>query len=768
MRSDMIAMRQNIGRVCFALAQSVLCFSLLACQAAVAPKAASPQASPEPQPAAVTSSLEPKAPPPTNLLRNGSFEGSGRYWSGATDAMLDTKNPAFGRYSLKLSEDPTPEGQRKKGEGPRTSTDIRAGSFYLERDREVTVSLSIRAETKQGIMLWLFPSNRQTAQNLKLLWDHDAAKYFEAGPEWKRVSFKAKYNIPVEKWFQSHIFMLNISAKDVWIDGVSVSYTDGEKSYEPRARVEVAADALDLPGYRSEKGNLFDPGEIVKIRGSVNNPGSKPQKVNLQWQLYDYTGTSKHGAALRKTFTLAPGATETATVPMPLVGRGLILARVSALSEDGELLDKSDFPFTVLAHPQANTVQDPNERIGIGMRGPHTLALAQKIGFRWTRWYGNVGWGDVQRKGPNEWEWPDAQLKDLEQRGVLPVFVLYEGIPEWARDKNENGLPRDMKWGVNDARWDDLKIKTNFDKYVERAVERYKDKPYVWELSNEPDLGVTLTPDLHYRLAVRTSKIIKRIKPDAIFMVNSTLGRQTEYFQRFFELGGARDIDVYTWHDYHPRKIGDAGKIRRLRQMIDAYGPNKAKIWFDEGFTFVNSATDYASPEVIPSGSVEVANWMVTNWADMFAAGVEKCIVFAIGYDQHGKSLWDYVGSGTELWDPEGLPTVGVSMWNTMIHHLGLSDLKASFHPAGATLHVFDDRRNKRGVLVAWSKDERTLKVPIRGLMLEDVTGNAWPAPSEGANSVVKLEKGEQPLYVYTKGNQSAQVLADALKGMQP
>ncbi|MDX2055753.1 MAG: hypothetical protein SFV15_25345 [Polyangiaceae bacterium] len=763
-----MATLRTLDHPCGALPLLLLGLYALGCQPAVPVKAAAQPAPSDTAAAAqVVVDVEPAAEPPTNLLRNGSFEGSGRYWNGATEAMLDTTNPAFGRYALKLSRDPTPEEKRPKGQGPRTTTDIRSGAFYLERDREVTVSLSIRADEKQEVKVWLFPANRQTAQNLKLVWDDNAAKRFEAGPEWKRVSFKAKYNIGLEKWFKSHAFMLSISAGNTWVDGVTVSYTKGDASYEPRAKVEVAADALDMPGYLSEAANLSEPGSQVKVRGAVHNPGTQPRKVRLAWQLYDYTGEKAYASPVTKELTLAPGATEIQTVPMTLSAKGLTLARVSAFDEGGNRLDKSDFPFTVLAYPQANTTQDPSERFGIGVRGPHTLRLAQKIGFRWTRWYTDVDWENVQRKGPKESTWPDKQLKEIEERGILPIFVLFR-IPDWAKDKDEDSLPKDMKWGVNDPRWDDLTIKTWFDQHVERAVTRYKDKAYVWELSNEPDLDVALPPDIHYRLAVRTSRIIKRIKPDAIFMVNSTLGRQTDFFQRFFELGGARDIDVYTWHDYQPAKIGDGDKIRHLRQMIDAYGPNKAQIWFDEGFTFVNSATDDAAPAVTQSTSREVANWMVTNWVEMLAAGLEKCVVFHIGYEHQGRSFWDYTGAGTELWDTEQLPTVGVSMWNTIIQHLGRSTPKGSFRPLGATVHVFDDLRNQRGVMIAWSKEKRTLKLPIKDLILEDVTGNAWPAPTEAGVSIVTLNEGEQPLYLYTKDKQSAQRLADALKGMKP
>jgi hypothetical protein len=739
---------------------------LLACGGARG--AAQPAAAAEAKGALPAASAPRKAT--TNLIRNGSFEGSGRYWYGATEAMLDKERSAFGRYSIKLASDRTPEDQRKRGFRPRTNSEIRAGSFLLERDREVTVSFSIYAEEPQEVLVWLFPSNRQTAQGYKLVWDHDNAHRFEAGPEWKRVHFKIKHNIFPDKWFQNHVFSLSIRAENTWVDGVSVSYTEGLEQYEARSPVEVAADIGGMPGYLSESANLNQLGDTVSVRGAVHNAGDRVEDVKVVWQFYDYSGTRTLGEAVTKSFRLAPGGTESATVPLKVSEKGLTLARVSAYDGAGSLLDKSDFPVTVVAHPKSATTLDPSERIGIGVRGPHTLKLAQLLGFRWTRWYPTGSWEDVQPKGPKEWNWPDKQLEEVEQHGIIPVLVLHR-VPGWARPKGNNhneAIPADMPWGLNDPRWDDLAIKTNYDRFIEAAAQRYKEKPYAWELSNEPDLSHAISPDLQYLMAKRTSRLIKRIKPEATFLVNSTLGRQTNYFHRFFELGGSQVIDGWSWHDYHPTSIGDAGKIRRMRQMIDTYGGKDVQIWFDEGFSHITSATDYAAPEVTPSTSAEAANWMTANWVDMFAAGLEKLIVFYIGYEHQGRSFWDNYGAGTELWDATELPTVGVSMYNTMIHHLGKSRPASSFEVGEVSVRAFEDERNGRGVLVVWSKTPASLGLAVSNVRLEDVTGNEQVLPAQDGITKVELRGEGQPLYVFTSDNKSAAKLVEAVKRSQP
>ncbi len=680
-----------------------------------------------------------------NLVRNGSFEGSTRYWFGVGTGDLDANGAPVGRFCVRV------------GKGR-----LQSGAFPLARGREVTVSFYVRGEKEGTCSVSLAPSQREIAQRNKLIWSRESAVPLPVTAEWKRVSCTLTRDVkPWRSWWPNHNFMVFIGSKaPIWVDGVSVAYGAGEGGYVPRRAVEVVADVPELPGYTDETGNLLPRGATVNVLAGVSNPGKAERKLTIRWQVLDYAGERAFGEARSKSVVLPAGATALHSREVKLTGRGLMLARVSVLDAAGEVIDRSDMPLTVLAYPKAATEPNLAERFGTGVRGPHTAELARRIGFCWTRWYPHVGWSRVQPKGPDAFDWPDEQFEHVAGRGICPVMVLY-GEPKWAMA--DNRLPKDMQWPAGDRRWDDLSIETHFDRYVTAAVRRYAGRSCVWEFMNEPELK-KLDALVYTDFARRVSKVVRRADPNAFYMVNSTWAGPTGLYGRFFKAGGAKFIDAFTWHDYSPGSLGDGTKVRRIRGALDAHGGEDVEIWFDEGWTFINSSTDYDALGVMAVDPPASAHQIVRSLADMAAAGQRKAIMFHLGYEGHGKSWWDYVGSGTELWDFAGLPTVGVATWNVLIHHLGLSRAVETVLPQGAAMHVFQDDRNGRGVIVAWSDPaDVTVRLPLTGLIVEDVMGNARPPAAEGGVTPLKLAAG-RPVYVYAADDRSGAKLAAALR----
>ncbi|MFP4055358.1 MAG: hypothetical protein ACLF0G_00640 [Candidatus Brocadiia bacterium] len=647
--------------------------------------------------------------PAANLLKNGSFEGCTAYW--LVRGAVDEEHPAFGQYALRVDE---------KG--------LRSASFPLPLGHSYRISLSARAREAGEVRVCIAPSERPTAQKRKYAWNF---RYkMQVDREWRRASFVfTPENVTTGSMPESTWILMIGGPNPFWLDGICVTRSGGQEAYVPRGPVEVAAEAPKLPPY-TEDGRLLEVGDEVEVVAYLHNPGDEARTARGAWGLLDYEGRGRLEAG--SEVALAPGQTVARRRVVKLARRGLTLVRAAALDPRGgeaaeaRLLASSDVPLTAVPFPKAATRPDRRERFGGSFRGPLCIRNAQKIGLRWCRWWwGPMGWKAVQPEGPDEWKWAgqDERIALLEDHGMAINYVMYSP-PKWAL--GASNLPRDMQWPADDPRWDDLSVQTSWDVFVTRLLSRYKDKAVAWEFANEPDIHKPAwDPALYYRIVERTSRLVDRHDPDAPFLINATWPGMTGLNRAFLERGGAKLVDAYSWHNYSAGPAASADAMRRLHRWMEVGGDPSTEIWFNEGWTYVNTSHDYPALPLTGKTPAEYAHMTARSAADMMAAGLEKCILFHIGYEQHGKSWWDWTMSGTELWDDHGDPTIAVSVFNVLSHHLGLSRHVATVRPPGAVVHVFHDQRHDQGVAIAWSrKGERRLELPLEGLVARDVVGN--------------------------------------------
>lgn len=707
-------------------------------------------ASTEPQIAAPTSASTPtsQSAPSPNLIRNGSFEGSLKYWIGASKEYwkgaavpIEKGNAAFGEYCLKVPADI-----------------LNSTPFALQPDKPVTVSFSARSAGEGSIYCVARGAARDYYQSTQGHFDFKDAT--AAG--WKRFSHTF-----TPKAIDSNWILAFSGSGPFWIDGVVVTQSDRSASvYQPRRALEVTVEAPQLTQANYTKsGNILKMGEIVPLRIAVSNPSTVARKVTLRTQLLDYAGEKAFSAALDQPLAVAADKTVLVTVPMKLTGRGLMLARAQVL--DGKtVIDKSDQPLTALAFPKAATQPDMRERIGASFRGPVSVSNGQQIGFRWCRWWWNadMGWSSVQPDSADKWNWKeqDEKIALLERHGMAVNYVLYS-MPNWAKAEGSD-VPKDMNWPGSDARWNDLTLVTSWDKYVTATVKRYADKNVVFEFVNEPDNGTHWDWDQYIAMAKRTYKVLKAANPKAIMLANATEPTPSGRIQQWFEKGGAQFTDVYTWHNYGSGPIGGASTILPIRRLLKSGGNAKAQIWFNEGGTFGNSSTDYAAP-VMGAAPVDWAHFTVKSIAQLFAAGEDKHILFHTSYDSQGRSWWDWLyNGGAELWDENSQPMVGVPVWNVLADGLGLSTFVQTIKPEGAEMHVFQDERNERGLVVAWSNEgAKTFKLPLTNVIRRDVMGNDVALKAVGGTTAVVLPADDRPYYFFTSDKQSGAVLAEKL-----
>jgi len=679
----------------------------------------------------------------TNLLRNGSFEGGLLYWHGidTNKHTLVRGNARVGEFSLRI----------ERGA-------VMSAPFVVERGAQVTASFWVKAEQPCEVRAQMPPSAREPGQKSRRLWAREGTKTARVGTDWQRVAFTWPADVPPESFWPNPHYMLQIEAgKPILVDGVTV----GSADWVPRREIEVVADCPDLPGYTSPAANLFERGATVRVTAHATNHGNEPRAVTLRWQLYDYEGNQPVSEPTDKEVTILPGRTVSETVPLKLIHAGCVIARVAAISNRQSEMDHSDFPLTSLPYPKSATRPDWRERFGGSLWGPHLALQQQKIGFGWTRWYPHMNGQDHWPKPDEPMRFFDEALDLLQTRGISTHCVLYPP-PRWIMEKG-NPLPKDMRWPADDPRWDDLSVETVWDKFVKTAVAHYKGRSIVFEIENEPELDHwDHLKDEYARFTIRTARLIKQTAPNARVMVNNVYAIPSALNRHLLEKGGAKYIDIISWHDYHEGWLADATAIRRMRQNLDALGGQHIEIWFNEGWTFTNTLVD-EPPACTRLTSAQSCNAMADSVAEMTVNGQEKTILFHTGYEKHGMSFWDYSGPGTMLWDWYGYPLPLVAAWNVLVHHIGLSKPVAFLRPPGANLCIFDDLRNNRGVIIAYAdrdaKTDATIELPFDDLTAEDIMGNASPAPK-----TLTLSKTGRPVILYSKA--PGRLFADALAAL--
>ncbi len=688
----------------------------------------------------------------TNLLRNGSFEGGLLYWHNiepANHRLVDGgKN---GAQALRID----------KG-------NVMSAPFVCERGKPITVSFWVKGDAPGEVRVQLPPSAREVGHNHGRLWKREATKSAPITTAWQRVTISMPADVPQDGfWPNPHYLVQFEGTVPLTIDGAVVTQdAQGTLDYVPRRPVEVLASCEDFKGYTVD-GNLLERGQNVRLSAHASNPGTTPQAITLRWQLIDYEGVEPRGKAIERQVTLAPGQTVHEVAEMKLETPGTVLARVSVLSA-GKLIDSSDQPLTSLPYPYAPRKADLRERFGGSFFGPHSAKLGSRMGFAWSRWFPHTKWQDHQPDNRETFHWFDKELDLLEGLGISSHMVLY-GWPTWAMDpegkEGSNPLPKDMRWKANDPRWDDLSLVTAWDNYVIKATEHYRGRSLIYEIENEPEFDKwDNLKDEYARFTVRTAKLIKRTDPTAKVMINNVYGIPSGINHHLLVNGGAKVIDIISWHDYHEGWLADAMAMKRMKANLKAVGGEHIEIWFNEGWSFTNTIVDepIACTRLT---SAQSTNATVDSIVELTIAGQDKCILFHTGYEQHGMSFWDYSGPGTMLWDWYGNPLPLVPAWNVMNHHVGLSETLGHVRPAGANLCVFQDLRNGRGVLVAYADREAaadvTLELPFDGLIAEDAMGHAQPL----GGIKLTLSKSGRPVFLYDAKRTAGR---DYLKAIEP
>jgi hypothetical protein len=336
-------------------------------------------------------------------------------------------------------------------------------------------------------------------------------------------------------------------------------------------------------------------------------------------------------------------------------------------------------------------------------------------------------------------------------------MAVLHSIPAWAKGGANEMLPKDMQWAANDPRWDDAALVTSWDRFVEAIGRHYLGKPLVYEFANEPDIGSGWDRGVYARLAKRTAHVLAHADPHAVVMVNQTWPGVNDWSRDAARLGVYADCPIHTFHNYTPGELCGVDALTDLQRLFTSFGAPHTATWFDEGWIFIPSSLDYPARELIEQSPVEVADLITRTAVNLLEAGLERFIPFFIGYEEHGRSYWDWVGSGTEWWDDHGNPTVAVGVYNVLCHFIGRSHPVARIETPGALVQVFEDERRGAGVAVAWATQaDAQLAIAIPGLQVLDAMGNDLPY----AGKAIQLAGAGRPYWLVAPAGMDGEHLA--------
>lgn len=168
---------------------------------------------------------------------------------------------------------------------------------------------------------------------------------------------------------------------------------------------------------------------------------------------------------------------------------------------------------------------------------PALIELTSDLGIKWARI--SVDWGLIEdMRGEFHWELLDPMIEGLVSSGIEVYPSLHAG-----HVKHTNKMPPTTQ--VEIEAW------LNF---VEKVIDRYKDKITYWEIWNEPNTtwfwGGAPNAVEYYHLVDTSSRLIKKTDPDSKVIGGSLARLDVPYAQELFELGIAKAIDIFSFHPY--------------------------------------------------------------------------------------------------------------------------------------------------------------------------------------------------------------------------
>jgi hypothetical protein len=185
-------------------------------------------------------------------------------------------------------------------------------------------------------------------------------------------------------------------------------------------------------------------------------------------------------------------------------------------------------------------------------------------------------------------------IKTIRDEFLWSDYEKEEGVfnfcPEWERylkDVEDNNIEMLTILGFNNPLYHkgDYSVPNGeeleyFKEYVRRVVTHLGDRCNMYEIWNEPNLGLFSTdvsPQAYIRMMKPISETIRSVNPRAYIAAPGLSGEALPWVEKFLQLGGGEYIDAISFHPYlWVKGPGDGEyleKLRNINALIEKYNP---------------------------------------------------------------------------------------------------------------------------------------------------------------------------------------------------
>ncbi|MEW6355238.1 MAG: carbohydrate binding domain-containing protein [Planctomycetota bacterium] len=689
-----------------------------------------------------------EAPPGKNMIPNASFEcGPGGWgsiakistWGGNLlhpFGAIDEMTAADGKRSLKvqLGPDNFPvfyfDYFHMYREPIKSIRTVNLGWLKVEKDGNYTLSAAMKSATP-GV-------------KVKMAMENGGYQDIALTTDWQRYSM-------TRKALREYCFVAieldlpgqNLEQATIWIDAVQLEKSDTASDFQPYAPIEVQL-ATGKPM------NVFAVGEPVALETTVCNAGEAEAKVVVSVKLQDFF--DEPAGETTTEIAVPPKLQVTKTIALPVEKKGF--CRVTTAIEAGGAKRTHVMRIAVV---ESYGAKDSIFAVNHAYPWDELMKVKQLGGTMWTRDW-SIKWRDVEpEKGRFDFTETDHQINRPIKLGDQVLGLLPFPSSDWSSTapadfKADNAYlqerervaykPRDMG---------------EFENYVAKTVEHYKDRIKYWEIMNEPLYTTYAVPERfghkpedYVEILKHAFQTIRRVDPEAK-VIGGIAGLGSEHFSKaIIDLGALDYMDYINTHTYPgmtmPERTHD--QLVHLNEMMDAKG-KRLPMWCTE-YAYYADDDMPARPMIfeLPFVKAEMlcAAYFIRLSAIMMGDGHEK-LVFHAGTCGRANSL----SPSGFLYDFDGVFKVYPAI-SAMSNIFG-ADTKTRGKletPEGVWAYLFENPRGAFAMVWCTAKAKGALTLKDDRLKLLDIQGN--PIAER------QVELTEYPMYVIGAGMKADEV----------
>lgn len=174
-----------------------------------------------------------------------------------------------------------------------------------------------------------------------------------------------------------------------------------------------------------------------------------------------------------------------------------------------------------------------------------------RAGFNYFTW-------NVIEPAKGQFNWG---LTDIYAKGALDSSIKISAVIQPFASWDQKNTQVNANCKMFDAAYYDYKAGLSndlaeYEGFLTKTVERYKDTVAVWEIGNEPDAecnGYQNNPQGYFDLVKISSETIKKADPSAKIVNGGASGHsdnnsEISFWNKFFQLGGGQYIDYFNLH----------------------------------------------------------------------------------------------------------------------------------------------------------------------------------------------------------------------------